>query len=103
MSSEEGEETFEKEAVTDLNHLPAELFLKILVLGDLGVGKTSLVKKYCHSDTDSEYKVSVDVTHSLKCVTVNGLKVNLQLWDIPGHERFGGMTRVYYKVSCQKS
>ena len=26
-------------------------------------------------------------------------KINIQLWDIPGHERFGGMTNVYYKYS----
>jgi hypothetical protein len=36
--------------------------------------------------------------YSCKSVNVNGLKINLQLWDIPGHERFGGMTRVHYKV-----
>ena len=154
-----------------LNKLPwqKEHFLKLLILGDLGVGKTSLVKKYCSSDSGPEYKVSVDVTHrwhlcaqvmswlefqlkgnpwlfvvlkaniiqksfdlyihlstflvlkgyyilirdwnssqlntwahkchySCKSVNVNGLKINLQLWDIPGHERFGGMTRVHYKV-----
>ena len=83
----------------DLNNLPTEIFLKILVLGDLGVGKSSLVRKYCHTDAGPEYKVSVDVSHSVKTVSVNGYKVNLQLWDIPGHERFGGMTRVYYKVT----
>jgi hypothetical protein len=42
---------------------PKEHFLKLLILGDLGVGKTSLVKKYCSSDSGPEYKVSVDVTH----------------------------------------
>ena len=26
-------------------------------------------------------------------------KINIQMWDIPGHERFGGMTNVYYKYS----
>lgn len=94
MSSDEESNNEE----VDLNNLAQEVFLKILVLGDLGVGKSSLVKKYCYADSGPEYKVSVDVSHSLKCVNVNGLKVNLQLWDIPGHERFGGMTRIYYKV-----
>ena len=93
MSSDE-----ERTSEVDLNNLPSEYFLKILILGDLGVGKSSLVKKYCSSDSGPEYKVSVDVTHSCKCVNINGLKINLQLWDIPGHERFGGMTRVHYKV-----
>ena len=77
--SEEENETF-----VDLNNLPREIFLKILVLGDLGVGKSSLIKQYCFSDSDPAYKVSVDVSHSFKCVNINGCKVNLQLWDIPG-------------------
>ena len=97
MSSDE--DSSANSEIVDLNNLPGECFLKILVLGDLGVGKTSLVKKYCSPlDSGPEYKVSVDVTHSCKCVNINGLKINLQLWDIPGHERFGGMTRVHYKV-----
>jgi len=95
MSSDEDSANSE----VDLNNLPKEHFLKLLILGDLGVGKTSLVKKYCSSDSGPEYKVSVDVTHSCKSVNVNGLKINLQLWDIPGHERFGGMTRVHYKYA----
>ena len=98
MSSDSDHE----ENIVDLNNLPSEIFLKILILGDLGVGKTALVKKYCFSDTDPAYKVSVDVSHSVKSLNVNGNTVNLQLWDIPGHERFGGMTRIHYKV-CHSS
>ena len=94
MSSDSDHE----ENIVDLNNLPSEIFLKILILGDLGVGKTALVKKYCFSDTDPAYKVSVDVSHSVKSLNLNGNTVNLQLWDIPGHERFGGMTRIHYKV-----
>ena len=37
----------ENDTIVDLNNLPQEIFLKILILGDLGVGKTALVKKYC--------------------------------------------------------
>ncbi len=49
-------------AEVDLNNLPREVDLKILVLGDLGVGKSSLIKKYCKSDSGPEYKVSVEVS-----------------------------------------
>ena len=98
MSSDSDHEENNSSTIVDLNNLPSEIFLKILILGDLGVGKTALVKKYCFSDTDPAYKVSVDVSHSVKSLNVNGNTVNLQLWDIPGHERFGGMTRIHYKV-----
>ena len=35
----------------------------------------------------------------MKSVEVDGRIVHIQLWDIPGHERFAGMTKVYYKYS----
>ena len=44
----------------DLNSLKQEIFLKLLVLGDLGVGKTSLVKRYTNEGSgiaSSDYKV----------------------------------------------
>ena len=37
----------------DLNSLPKEHFIKLLVLGDLGVGKTSLLKSYTSVDSNS--------------------------------------------------
>ena len=40
----------ENDTIVDLNNLPQEIFLKILILGDLGVGKSSLVKQFCYSD-----------------------------------------------------
>ena len=48
--------------VTDLNNLKREVFIKILVLGDNGVGKSSLIKSYTESDgsedqQDAGYKV----------------------------------------------
>ena len=44
-------------------------------------------------------EVSIEPGFQLKQVEVRGRLVNIQLWDIPGHERFGGMTRVYYKYA----
>lgn len=95
MSSDEESASF------DLSNLPREHFIKILVLGDSGVGKSSLIKKYCFADSSApQYKVSVAVSHSTKCLQLpENQRAHLQLWDIPGHERFGGMTRIYYKYA----
>ena len=51
------------------------------------------------SSSSRGYKVSFDSGYTLKQVEVDGRLINLQLWDIAGHERFGGMTRVYYKYA----
>ncbi len=88
---------------SDLNALPQEIFLKLVVLGDLGVGKTSLIRSYTEAaeeEGQGQYRVSVESGFSTKRLVVGDNKtVHVQLWDVPGHERFGGMTRVYYKYA----
>jgi len=105
--------------VLDLNNLPHEFFVKILVLGDLGVGKTSLLEAYVGDDhtcqvsspdcscssldrsaNKTDYRVSVDVGYHLKKLDIcSNRKATIQLWDVPGHERYSGMSRVYYKYA----
>jgi len=70
------------------------------VIGDYGVGKTSLIRRYTEGYFSPNYKLTIGVDFALKTVEgEDGKKVALQLWDIAGHERFGHMTHVYYKYA----
>eukprot|EP01061_Rhynchopus_euleeides_P022378 TRINITY_DN3646_c0_g1_i1.p1 TRINITY_DN3646_c0_g1~~TRINITY_DN3646_c0_g1_i1.p1 ORF type:complete len:228 (+),score=79.32 TRINITY_DN3646_c0_g1_i1:77-760(+) len=73
-----------------------ELF-KVLVVGDYAVGKTSLIKRYTTGEFSGQYRITIGVDFCSKDLEVDGKAVTLQLWDIAGNERFGSMTRVYYK------
>ncbi|XP_056612393.1 ras-related protein Rab-38 [Triplophysa dalaica] len=79
------------------NHHLKEHLYKILVIGDLGVGKTSIIKRYVHQNFSANYRATIGVDFALKVLSLEHETVRLQLWDIAGQERFGNMTRVYYR------
>lgn len=59
-----------------------------------GVGKTSLLQRYTQNKFDPKNTTSTTGAFFVaKKVTVNGVKVRLQLWDTAGQERFRSMVR----------
>jgi Ras family len=60
-----------------------------------GVGKTSLLQRYTQNKFDPKNTTSTTGAFFVaKKVTVNGVKVRLQLWDTAGQERFRSMVRI---------
>lgn len=68
------------------NHQKEHLY-KILVIGDLGVGKTSIIKRYVHHNFSPNYRATIGVDFALKVLNWDQETVRLQLWDIAGTEQ----------------
>lgn len=82
---------------TDQNR---ELLYKVLVVGDVGVGKTCIIKRYVHNIFSEKSKSTIGVDFGLKVIRLDSnTNVRIQLWDISGADHSGsaGMTRLYYK------
>ncbi|XP_050714110.1 ras-related protein Rab-32B-like isoform X1 [Eriocheir sinensis] len=89
-------------AVAPVEHstVPRELQFKVLVIGEFGVGKTAVIRRYTEGHFSPYYKLTIGVDFAVKTLDWDAkTKVTVQLWDIAGHERFGHMTRVYYKYA----
>ncbi|KAJ3880604.1 P-loop containing nucleoside triphosphate hydrolase protein [Lentinula edodes] len=71
---------------------------KIVIMGNSGVGKTSLLHRYTQNKFDPKNTTSTSGAFFVtKKVYVKGLKVRLQLWDTAGQERFRSMAPMYYR------
>ncbi|KRX98254.1 Ras-related protein Rab-32 [Trichinella pseudospiralis] len=75
-----------------------EYTFKILVIGDICTGKTSIIRRYVHNLFSSQYQATIGVDFAMKIFHCsNSSTARLQFWDIAGQERFSSMTRVYYR------
>ena len=70
---------------------------KILVVGDIAAGKTSIIQRYVYKTFDAEHNPTLGVDFALKRVRVEDVFLNLNFWDISGQERFVGLNSKYHK------
>jgi small GTP-binding protein len=71
--------------------------LKIVVVGDSGVGKTCLLVKYIRDVFDADTQTTLGVEFMTKIVETERHRIQLQLWDTAGQELFRSVTRGYYR------
>ncbi|CAG9329233.1 unnamed protein product [Blepharisma stoltei] len=70
---------------------------KIIVLGDSGVGKTSLLNRYVRQEFSQNYRATIGADFLSKEITVDDRHISLQLWDTAGQERFQSLGMAFYR------
>jgi len=65
-----------------------EYKFKLCIIGDAGVGKTSLTRRYLEGVFKTNWKMTIGVDFYLKKLIINDQKVSLQVWDFAGEEKF---------------
>ncbi|XP_052118188.1 ras-related protein Rab7 isoform X3 [Arachis duranensis] len=71
--------------------------LKVIVLGDSGVGKTSLMNQYVHKKFSQQYKATIGADFVTKELQIDDRLVTLQIWDTAGQERFQSLGVAFYR------
>ncbi|KAA6400207.1 MAG: putative GTP-binding protein ryh1 [Streblomastix strix] len=72
---------------------------KIVFLGDLCVGKTSLIARFMYDTFDSTYQPTIGIDFLAKTVSIDNRPVKLHLWDTAGQERFRALIPSYLRDS----
>ncbi|CAK9859058.1 unnamed protein product [Sphagnum jensenii] len=71
--------------------------IKLVLLGDGRVGKTSLVLRYVDNVFSDKQVATVQASYLTKRLTVDGESVTLSIWDTAGQERFHALGPIYYR------
>jgi small GTP-binding protein len=74
--------------------------LKIVVVGDSGVGKTCFLLRFVRDQWEGDTTPTLGVEFLAKIVTTENHHIQLQLWDTAGQELFRSVTRGYYRGSA---
>ena len=73
--------------------------VKIIFVGDAGVGKTTIISRIMDNPFNDAYEPSIGVDFMSKIITFQNTKINLQMWDPSGQEKYKGLIPAYVRNS----
>merc|ERR1712072_797589 len=83
--------------VLDTMSARKKVLLKVIILGDSSVGKTSLMNQFVHRKFVSQYKATIGADFLTKEIVVDERPVTMQIWDTAGQERFQSLGVAFYR------
>eukprot|EP00092_Neocalanus_flemingeri_P067642 GFUD01082587.1.p1 GENE.GFUD01082587.1~~GFUD01082587.1.p1 ORF type:complete len:209 (-),score=49.78 GFUD01082587.1:203-829(-) len=74
-----------------------DYLFKVVLVGDSGVGKSSLLKQFTEKAFLPDLRTTVGVEFSVHEMTIDEKKIRTQIWDTAGQERYRAITNLYYR------
>ena len=71
--------------------------IKVIVLGDSSVGKSSIIRRLCFKDFHDAIPTTISIEHYNYLVKVNDFIVRMQIWDTAGQEKYNSIIKKYYE------
>lgn len=95
---EEGNgESAETPQIITVEGVDPDFLLKIVLIGESGVGKTNLLSRFSFDQFNANSKCTIGVEFSTKLLRVEDKNVKVQIWDTAGQERYRAITTAYYR------
>ena len=81
------------------NNIPETSEAKVVLLGDSGVGKTSIINQFANDSFDPNVKPSMSNQFATKIVNISDInqKVIFEIWDTAGQEKYRSLAKIFYK------
>ena len=76
-----------------------DLELKVTLVGDTNVGKTSLINQYISQKFNLDVKTTIGESHYSKLLRLKNQNIKLNLWDTAGQERYRSLSKLFLKNS----
>lgn len=74
--------------------------LKIILVGDVSVGKTSVIERYINNNFKDDYTCTIQAEQKTKIINEDSnTSIRMDIWDTVGQEKFRSLTRQYYRDS----
>lgn len=81
-----------------MSHTAAyDMQIKLLMIGDSGVGKTCLLLRYANDSFSPTFITTIGIDFKIKNIEIDDKRVKLQIWDTAGQERFRTITTSYFR------
>ena len=74
-----------------------DYIVKILMIGESGVGKTCLIQRFNKNEFSLTHLSTIAIDFKMKTIDVNGSKLKMQIWDTAGQERFNTLTASFFR------
>lgn len=74
-----------------------DYLMKVLLIGDSSVGKTSVLLRYVDDTYNPEFQTTIGVDFKISTLELQSKVVKLQLWDTAGQDRFRNIVASYYR------
>ena len=72
-----------------------QIDIKLILLGESGVGKTSIISRYVNDKFNDNFVTSSTMSYVAKIIEKNKTKIKLNIWDTIGQEKFRSISKLF--------